>query len=144
MHACRILKTKNAFKTTYNPQTNEMAELLNGTIPAPLRFYIEDHPCDWDLYTPELTYDYNSQPQSSPWNAPFEIVLSRAPGLISTNFPQASFSSPIEFKYKWKQWLLKAITDTQDKLKGAPARYKGKFNKFIGRNNDKINPGDQV
>lgn len=57
---CRILNTTTEFTTTHNPQTNGQAERLNCTILTSLRSYIEEHPRDWDMYTPALTYAYNS------------------------------------------------------------------------------------
>lgn len=56
MDVCRILKTKIAFKTTYNPQTNDQFEGFNRTILASLLSFIEDHLRAFDLYTTELTY----------------------------------------------------------------------------------------
>lgn len=84
MEFCRILNAKNAFTTTYNTQTNFKSERFNQTILGSLRSCIEDHPRDRDLCTPALTYDNNSQPQSSNSISSFELVLWWVPGLIST------------------------------------------------------------
>lgn len=57
----RILNTKKAFTATYNPQTNGQVERFSLTILASFRSHIDNHPRCWDLYTPTLTYAYNSQ-----------------------------------------------------------------------------------
>ena len=51
---CGILTIHNVFITTYHPQTNAQAERVNRTIEAAIRSYTNDHPRDWDLYTPAL------------------------------------------------------------------------------------------
>lgn len=102
--------------------------------------YTEDHTSDRDLYNPALTYAYNSQTQSSASIDPFELFLSRALGLISANVPQPSSYSPTGVKKNWKQWLVKAITDTQDKLEATKARYKRTFDKRLRQINESINP----
>ena len=91
LDVCRILKVHNAFTTTYHPQTNGQVERFNRTIVSTLRAYIGDHPRDWDLYTPAITYAYNCQPQTSTAYAPFELVLSKPPGQLAL---QAQKSEP--------------------------------------------------
>ena len=76
---CRIMNVHNSFTTTYHPQTNGQVERYNRTIKAAIRSYLDDHPRDWDLYAPTLTYAYNCAPHSSTASAPFELVLSRPP-----------------------------------------------------------------
>lgn len=44
----------------------------------------------------------------------------------------------------WKEWLVKAITNTQDKLEAAQACYKHNFDKRLHRNDEEINLVDQV
>ena len=65
----------------YHPQTNEQLR-YNHTILAAIRKYVADHPRDWDLHTNALTYAYNCIPDKTTSMAPFDLVLSKAPGLI--------------------------------------------------------------
>ena len=80
---CKILNVENQFTTTYHPQTNGQVERYNRTLKSAIKSYLDDHPLDWDLYTPALTYAYNCQPHSSTSLAPFELVLSRPPPPLS-------------------------------------------------------------
>lgn len=76
-----------SFKTTYHQQTNVKVETFNRNIFDVLRAYITDQARDWDLRTSALTYAYNTQPQSSTSIEPFDLVLSKPPGVIAASLP---------------------------------------------------------
>lgn len=77
---CRIFNEQNVFTTTEYPQNNGKGERVNRKILSGLRAYISYHPRDWDLYSFELTYAFNCQPQISTALATFQIALSNPPG----------------------------------------------------------------
>ena len=93
---CAILNVENQFTTTCHPQANGQVERYNHTLKAVIKSYLDDHPCDWDLYTTALTYVYNCQPHTSTALAPFELVLSRPPPALSI---QARGSQPISARH---------------------------------------------
>ena len=74
---CRILNVENRFTTTYHPQTNGQVERYNRTLKSAIKAYLQEHPVEWELYAPTLTYENNCQTQSSTLLAPLELVLSR-------------------------------------------------------------------
>ena len=47
---CQVLGVRNAFTSTYHPQTNGQTERFNRTLTAMLRCYVDDNPQDWDRY----------------------------------------------------------------------------------------------
>ena len=96
---CRILNVRNQFTTTYHPQANGQVERFNRTLKAAIKSYLNDHPTDWDLYTPALTYDYNFRPHPATSIAPFELVLSRPPPPLTLKTqPRIVADSTIEAK----------------------------------------------
>ena len=144
MDVCRILTIHNAFTTTYHPQTNAQAERFNRTILAAIRSYTNDHPRDWDLYTPALTYAYNCSPQTSTSLAPFELVLSKPPGPLAADIPTEEHNDTVSYRQKWKSWLTKAIKDTTDQLQKAQERYKRSFDKRLRKQREEIRKDDYV
>ena len=121
---CAILNVENQFTTTYHPQANGQVERYNRTLKAVIKSYLDDHPCDWDLYTPALTYAYNCQPHTSTALAPFELVLSQPTPALPI---QARGSQPISVRHsydKWRTWLSKTLAEARGKLQQAKARYK--------------------
>ena len=110
---CKILNLDNQFTTTYHPQTNGQVERYNRTLKAAIKSYLDDHPTDWDLYTPTLTYAYNCQPHTSTSLAPFELILSRPPPALAL---QARNKAPVSVKTahdKWRRWLSKTLAEAR-------------------------------
>lgn len=83
-HICQILGVKNLFTTTYHPQINGQADKFNRTICSALRKYIVDHPTDWYLFTPVLTFEYNRQPHTCTGITQFYLVLFKPVPLLLT------------------------------------------------------------
>jgi len=144
MDVCRILNIHNAFTTTYHPQTNGQVERFNRTIVSAIRAYIGDHPRDWDLFTPSITYAYNCQPQTSTAYAPFELVLSKAPGPIALQAERSEPSTVRGYKAKWKSWLAKALGEAGKHLRSAQERYKRNYDERLRRDTERISKGDYV
>lgn len=64
-NVCRILNVQNLFTTTDHSHTNGRVKLFNPTLKADILNYFDDHPTEWNLYTPSLTYSYNFIRQTS-------------------------------------------------------------------------------
>lgn len=141
---CRILNVVNQFTTTYHPQTNGQVERYNRTLKAAIKSYLDEHPTDWDLYTPALTFAYNCQPHTSTALAPFELVLSRPPPPLSVKTSQGTPISVEHSHNKWRQWLRKTITEARTKLDQAQARYKKTYDRRLRNRQEKILPGNNV
>ena len=141
---CSILNVDNQFTTTYHPQTNGQVERYNRTLKAAIKSYLDDHPTDWDLYTPTLTYAYNCQPHSTTSLAPFELVLSRPPPPLAIQSRPKVAQSVLESHDKWRQWLSKTIGEARKKLDQAQARYKRNYDKRLRRQSENILKGDNV
>lgn len=58
---------------------------------------------------------------------PFQLLLCRAFVAISTEIPHQNIYCLIEFRKKWRKWIVKPISGTR-----------------FSRNSDEINPGDQI
>ena len=141
---CRILNVHNLYTTTYHAQTNGQVERYNRTIKAAIRSYLGDHPKDWDLYTPALTYAYNCQPHSSTALAPFELVLSRPPTALALQAQSRKEQTPKEARDTWKSWLKSTLQTAKGKLDQAQARYKRNYDARLRRQTEKIVPDDWV
>lgn len=89
---------------------------FNRTILSAIHTYITDHPKDLDMYTAELRYEYNCQPQTSTVSAPFELVLSRAPSPIETKAEQPEPQTKNDLKSKWKLGIQKTLATPMKKL----------------------------
>ena len=82
---CDTMSIKQVFTSAYHPQTNGQVERFNRTILAQLRAFVGEDQSTWDLFSPAVTYAYNTQVHSSTGFSPFDLVLSRTPppsGLI--------------------------------------------------------------
>jgi transposase InsO family protein len=82
---CGAMGIKQVFTSAYHPQTNGQVERFNRTILAQLRAFVGEDQSTWDLFSPAVTYAYNTQVHSSTGFSPFDLVLSRPPppsGLI--------------------------------------------------------------
>eukprot|EP00171_Calliarthron_tuberculosum_P004180 IDg4180t1 len=73
----------NHFPTAYNLKLNGQTERFNRTMASALRHYVADHQEDWDLYSYLVTYAYNAHAHISTDTAPFSLVLSRIPSMLS-------------------------------------------------------------
>ena len=71
-------------------------------------------------------------------------MLSKPPGPIAADLPPTEHENAATFREKWKTWLVKAITDTTDKLKSAQERYKRAFDKRLRKQREEIKQGDKV
>ncbi len=141
---CSIMNVDTHFTTTYHPQTNGQVERYNRTLKAAIKSYLDDHPKDWDLYTPALTYAYNCQPHSSTSLAPFELVLSRPPTALAIQARQSTPASALESNDKWRAWLSKTLAEAKGKLAQAQARYKRNYDKRLRRHRERIQKDDTV
>ena len=141
---CRILNVHNMFTTTYHPQTNGQVERYNRTLKAAIRSYLDDHPVDWDLYTPSLTYAYNGLPHSSTGLTPFELVLSRPPPPLALKSDPKSYKTPLESRSKWKQWLARTVKEAKDKLMKTQERYKRNYDTRLRKQSETIKMDDYV
>lgn len=90
--------------------TNEwQVERYNLIILATLCTYVVDSHRNLDLYTDALTLEDNFQPDTSIAVAPFNVVLSKPPGLLKIK-PMKKTSEPQgDFKRKWKHWFYDTI-----------------------------------
>ena len=141
---CKLLNVKNSYTKTYHPQTNGQVERYNRTVLAALRTYVADHPRDWDLYTDALAYAYNCQPHTSTSMAPFELVLSKAPGPLALEPMPSKASTRQDFKRQWKHWLRDTLSTTKQRLDVAQARYKRNYDRRLRRQAEKIQVDDHV
>lgn len=131
-HICQIIGIKNIFTTTYHPQANGQAERFNRTIVSALRKYIGDHPTDWDLFTPALTFAYNRQPHTSTGLAPFDLVVSRPiPPLLSEALSQEPDTTPKKARLLWAKRLEAHVRTATAALHRAQARYKAHYDSRI-------------
>eukprot|EP00171_Calliarthron_tuberculosum_P009412 IDg9412t1 len=73
------LGARARFTTTYQPNANAQTERFNRTILASTRRYTADHPKDWDQYSEDLTYAYNTKSNTSTGHLPFKLAFSRMP-----------------------------------------------------------------
>ena len=142
---CRILNVENMFTTTYHPQTNGQTECFNRTLKAAIKSYLDDHPRDWDLYAPILTYAYNCQPHTTTSLAPFELVLSRPPPVLAVpSRSRIRAKNAPEALTQWRTVLRKSIRDAKAEMKKNQDRYKRKFDKRLRKQNENIVTGDSV
>lgn len=84
------------------------------------------------------------QPQSSTTIAPIELVLSRPPKPLAASIPLDKTKNPRGYKHKRKEWLAKAIPETQEKLRKAQERYKKSFDKRLRKEFEDFKAGDDV
>ena len=134
------------FTTTYHPQTNGQVERFNRTILSALRHYVAEHPRDWDLFSDALTYAYNTQAHASTMLAPFELVLSRPPPVISIESRPTMDAADDAYTYRerWKYWLTQLMSTASAELEKRQARYKRNFDARLRLPVQRISEGSFV
>ena len=76
-----------------------------------LRTYVGDNLTDWDLYTPAVTFAYNTQVDSTTGVRSFDLVLSRDIPSLSVEPPaQAEAVEPRLFQESWLSKLQSLIS----------------------------------
>ena len=108
---CTHLGIRQAFTTTYHPQTNGQVDRFNRKILTGIRGFLADNTRDWPELVPMLTYAYNAQVHSSLGVTPFQLVLSRPPGyVVSKQEPvlDDAGSTPREFLKRFMAAVKKA------------------------------------
>ena len=61
----------------YHPQTDGLAERLNGTLKSMIRKFTASNQKDWDEHLPYLLFAYREVPQESTGFSPFELLYGR-------------------------------------------------------------------
>lgn len=74
---------RKLFTTTYHPQINDWVEGCSRTLLSALRKYIGDDLGEWDPFSDDATYAYNTEVYKTFNIAPFELVLFNAPKSIT-------------------------------------------------------------
>jgi hypothetical protein len=80
----------------YSPRTNGQVKRFNRTILNALRKYVVKSQTEWYDYTAAITFGYNSRVHASLGCAPFELVLSRPPPLLSVEKPIGNAAEVLE------------------------------------------------
>jgi len=75
----RKLHTKLLFISTYHPQTNGQAEVVNKILCNLLRSLVSEHKNQWDQVFPQGEFAYNDKPNMSTSRITFEILYGMHP-----------------------------------------------------------------
>ena len=145
LHVCSELKIRNAFTTTYHPQTNGQAERFNRTILTGLRAFVSEHPRSWPQYAELLAYAYNTQSHPSLGVAPFQLVLSNPPQPLTMRREETHEDAPDPRKQveQFQAAVRKLAQTASKKLTLAQTRYKRNFDARV-RPLIQANTGDWV
>ena len=74
-----MLDTKLTKSTTFHPQTDGQAEVVNRMIVHILRMYNSKHPRTWDESLPYVQHSYNQALHNSTGHNPFQLGLGFRP-----------------------------------------------------------------
>ena len=133
LHICSELKVRNAFTTTYHPQTNGQAERFNRTILAGLRAFVSEHPRSWPQYAELLTYAYNTQAHPSLGVSPFELVLSNPPPSLTMKRDESHENAPEARKQveQFQAAVRKLAQTATKRLHSAQHKYKRNYDEKV-------------
>jgi hypothetical protein len=141
----RELGVAKIFTTTYHPQTDGQVERFNKTIINSLRGYVERRQNDWDVYTSAITFGYNCRVHSSLNLAPFELILSRPPPILSVGPSEAEFQdTSSSAKLRFITRVKELVPLAQTRLSEAHAQYKRNFDQSIKEKNKAVFSGSLV
>jgi len=79
MELLTALKIKKINTTAYHPQTDGLTESVNKTLVQLLAKTCFENVCDWDLFVPYVTYQYNTSVQESTGFTPYEVLYGASP-----------------------------------------------------------------
>ena len=130
---CTELGIRNAFATTYHPQTNGQVERFNRTILAGLRAFVMDNAKTWPEFVGPLTYAYNTQVHPSLGVTPFQLVLSRPPGsaIIRQEPAYRDERKPKTYVEQFRQAIKELAAGASPRLRAAQNQCKRNFDKRV-------------
>ena len=131
---CTELGIRQAFTTTYHPQTNGRVERFNRTILAGICAFRADNQKNWPELVPMLAYAYNTQVHSSLGVTPFQLVFSRPPGSVVLQQEPVLENGerrPKRFLKRFMESVRDLAAGAAAKMKKAQARYKKNFDKKV-------------
>ena len=116
----RLMGTRQAFSTSFHPQTDGQTERMNRVLEDMLRHYVGPYHNDWDDYLGLAEFAINNAFQVSIQNTPFMMVYGQHPHTpaslaISTRVPSVA---------RWAQSYNVRLAAAKLKLKAAQDRQK--------------------
>lgn len=91
-----------------------------------------------------LTYSYNCKPHTSTYIAPFDLSLSKSPGLLALQKEPSIGKSPQIFRTDWNLWLKRSLLQAEKKLQDSQKRYKKNFDARLRLQKETISKEDHV
>jgi hypothetical protein len=116
------LGTRQAFSTSFHPQTDGQTERMNRTLEEVMRHYVSPRHDDWDDHLPMAEFAVNSAVQESTRQTPFFLNYGRQPlSPVSCQLP-GEITNPAG--KAWYETLQTALTDARQALLSARDRQK--------------------
>lgn len=102
-----------------------------------LRFYVSDHPENWDEYEERLTHAYNLSFHRETGTIPFDLALSRQPPELTLRFDDDGPGKTRKDRTDFSSQLQTTTAKDRSSLTKAQRRYKSDFDKRLRKANDR-------
>lgn len=123
-NTCKILSISNIFTSAHHPQTTKQVELFNRSIAAILRFYVSEHPENWNEYTEPLTHAYQINIHRAIGIRRFEFRLSCPPQEVSLHYDEPALPPTGKELTNFAEQLQRSFSKARTFLDNSQRRYK--------------------
>jgi hypothetical protein len=111
-----LVKVNHKVTSIYHPQTNGMAERINGVVVGSLKKLVHDNKKQWDLLLPAALYSYRIKIHTLLKISPYEALFGQAPG-VPVDDPLFQVGKVIGYERLVKLWGLRATMESNvDKI----------------------------
>ncbi|SAL94812.1 hypothetical protein, partial, partial [Absidia glauca] len=112
-----LIQVNHKVTSIYHPQTNGMAERINGVVVGSLKKLVLDNKKQWDQLLPVALYAYRIKIHTHLKISPYEALFGQAPG-VPISDPLFNVGKVIGYERLVKLWGLRATMESDnDKLK---------------------------
>jgi hypothetical protein len=106
-----IIKTNHKVTSIYHPQTNGMAERINGVIVKTLKKLVDQNQAQWDDLLPAALYSYRIKSHTALKISPYEAIYGQPPSLACQDVLY-SVGKSMGFERLVKLWGIRAVMET--------------------------------
>jgi hypothetical protein len=124
-----IIKTHHKVSSIYHPQTNGMAEKINGVIVSSLKAMVQENKTQWDTMLPAALYAYRTKVHSTLKISPYEALFGQPPS-PPMNDVLFKLGKILGFERLVKLWGLRTMMEMDEAKLMDKIHAIGHFNQF--------------